>query len=120
MRAIILIFILLGSAVFSYAQKEIAVDAVESSVGDSVKICTKIYGGIFMEKSKRQPTLLNVGAPYPNSALTLVIWPNVRSLFSYKPEDFYKNKKVCILGKVELFQNKPQIVIYSPKQIIAD
>ena len=34
------------------------------------------------------------------------------------PEEFYKGKEVCIIGKVELYKNKPQIVVTSKNQIV--
>ena len=87
-------------------------------MGDSVTVCTKIYGGIFLDRSKDTPTLLNAGDKYPNAPLTVVIGPEVRQKFKEKPEVFYKDKEVCITGKISLYKDKPQIVLYSEKQIV--
>ena len=104
----------------SVAQTEIKLDDIGKHVGDSVKVCGKIFGGIFLDRSKDTPTFLNVGGLYPNNPLTIVIWADLRKQFEQKPEEFYKDKNVCIFGKITLFRDKPQIVLYSKNQLIPD
>jgi len=82
-----------------------------------VKICSKIYGGKYLEQTKGSSTFLNVGGNYPDAPLTLVIWNDVRKQFKYMPEDILKGKDVCIYGKIILYKNKPEIVISNPNQI---
>jgi micrococcal nuclease len=101
----------------AFSQTEIKLDDINKHIGDSVKICTRIYGGIFLERSKDMPTFLNAGGSYPNNPLTLVIWPDVRKTFTGKPEEFFKDKNVCLSGKVILFKEKPEIVIYNITQL---
>lgn len=96
------------------AQKEIKIEDVANHVGDSVTVCAKVYGGIYLERSSL--TLLNVGGAYPNAPLTLVI--RQREKFKEAPETFYKDKEVCITGKIVLFREKPQIELYEEKQIV--
>ena len=105
-------------SITAFCQTEVKLEEIGKHIGDSVKVCTKIYGGIFLERSKGTPTFLNAGESYPNNPLTLVIWSDVRKEFTEKPEEFFKDKMVCIFGKVELFKDKPQIVIQSKSQII--
>lgn len=103
---------------FAQAQQEIKIEDLDKHVGDSVTVCTKIYGGIFLERSKGTPTLLNAGGAYPNAPLTILIGPEARSLFKEAPEVFYKDKEVCITGKIILYKEKPEIVVYGEKQIV--
>ena len=56
-----------------HGQQEIKMNGLPKHVGDSVTVCTKIYGGIFLDRSKDTPTLLNAGDKYPNAPLTVVI-----------------------------------------------
>jgi hypothetical protein len=77
----------------------------------------KIYGGKYFETANNKPTLLYVGAHYPDAPLTLVIWTDVRSQFINAPEIFYTGKEEWITGKIELYKNKPQIVIHNANQI---
>ena len=99
------------------AQKEIKIEDAKNHVGDTVRICTKIYGGKFLENSKGTPAFLNAGGNYPNAPLTLVIWADARKEFKNKPEDYYTGKDVCVTGKIELYRDKPQIVILKEAQI---
>jgi len=102
---------------YSFSQTEIKLDDVAAHVGETVKVCGKVYGSKFLESAKNAPTFINVGAQYPNAKLTLVIWGTARTNFKNKPEDFYNNKNICITGKVELFKDKPQIVIEKEESI---
>ena len=97
------------------AQKEIKIDDAKSHVGEVVKICTKIYGGKYFEKDSL--TLLNAGAPYPQSPLTVVIRGSARDQFN-KPESYYNGAEVCLTGKIELYRDKPQIEIKLKSQVI--
>ena len=114
-----------GLAVFSLlmafiasAQQEITIGELDKHVGDSVKICTKIYGGIYLERSKGSPTLLNAGGAYPNAPLTILIWDDTRKKFKEAPETFFKDKDICVTGKVILYKEKPEIIIYDEKQLV--
>lgn len=100
----------------SYGQSIPAADAGKH-IGDSVTICGKIMGARYLESAKNQPTFLNVDGAYPNQALTIVIWEDVRKQLGFKPEEKLLNKQVCVSGKVETFKGKPQIVIHKPAQL---
>ena len=104
------------AALSSFAQTEIKIDDAKNHVGDSVKICTKIYGGKFLEKDTL--TLLNAGGYYPDAPLTIVIRAGARKEFNTNPVAYYKGLEVCITGKIELFKDKPQIVVNTKAQIV--
>ncbi len=99
-----------------YSQIVSAKEAARYS-GKTITVCDIIYDGIFMSKSGGQPTFLNVGGAYPNSLMIVVIWGQDRKGFKYKPEEFYRNKKVCITGEIKMFNGKPEIVVERPQQI---
>lgn len=77
----------------------------------------KIYGSKFLESAKGTPTFLNVGDNYPNAPLTLVIWGDIRSQFKLAPEESFKQQVVFIYGKIILYKDKPETIIYNPNQI---
>jgi hypothetical protein len=108
---------LLVSAI-AFSQQEIKIEDISKHVGDSIKVCTKIYGGIYLDRSKGTPTLLNAGSSYPTNPLTIVIWADARKDFKNKPEEFYKDKQVCITGTVTLYREKPQIVVQGENQLM--
>lgn len=70
-----------------------------------------------MENAENTPTFLDVGGKYPHEKLTLVIFGDVRKQFKNAPETFYEGRNEWIVGKIELYKNKPQIIIYSTNQI---
>jgi hypothetical protein len=116
-KAYVLFAFGLCSCMLSYAQPIIKPAEAPQHIGDSVKVCGKIYGGKYLEAAKNQPTFLNMGAIYPNQQLTIVIWGNVRKSFAYVPEKELTNKMVCVTGRIEEFNNKPQIVINNVAQL---
>jgi hypothetical protein len=86
-------------------------------VGDSVTVSGTIFSAKYFAESSTSPTLLNMGAPFPNQPLTVVIEKAQRPFFGPDPEVFYLNKEVSVSGRVVLFKNKPQIVVRSKEQI---
>ena len=117
MKKIIPFILCICLAIHAGAQQTITMDELDKHVNDSVTVCTKIFGGIFLDHSKNTPTLLNAGGAYPNNPLTVLIWADTRAQFKEAPELFYKDKDVCISGKIIIYKDKPEIVIYDPKQI---
>jgi DNA/RNA endonuclease YhcR with UshA esterase domain len=113
-----LLLICLFTSHISHAQKQISLADASKNIGDSVSVCGKVYTTRYFESSQDAPTLLNVGAAYPNQILTVVIYGEARKLFKEAPEVFFKDKNICVTGKVSLYKDKPQIIIYRPDQLI--
>ena len=113
----IIFLILCFLSLSSFAQTQIKLDDVQNHVGDSVKLMAKIYSGKYLENAENTPTLLDVGGKYPHEKLTLVIFGDVRKQFKNAPETFYEGRQEWITGKIQLFKNKPQIIINSADQI---
>lgn len=95
----------------------ISLQEVDFFVGDSVNVTGKVLTARYFADTKTQPTLLNMGAPFPDQLLTVVIENQDRKHFVENPEVFYLNKEIIVSGKIVLFKNKPQIVIRSKDQI---
>lgn len=102
---------------FACSQTTIRLDEVKNHVGDSVKVCGKVYSARFMENIKNTPAFLNIGAAFPNQLLTVVIWGDARTKFETKPEEQYAGKEICISGKIELYKEKAQMDIKELAQI---
>ncbi len=116
MKKILLISTICFVSKLSFAQAHSPEDAT-NHIGDSIKICGKIFSGRFFETSNNSPTLLNMGAAYPASPLTVMIPGTVRSRMGYAPEIELKEKNVCVSGKIILYKEKPQIIVYSASQL---
>ncbi len=100
------------------AQTEIKIEDAAKHEGDSVTICTKIFGAKYFEGSNRSPTLLNAGAKYPDAPLTIVIFGESRAAFKNKPEEYYPDKNICVSGKIVIYKGKPEIIVTEEKQMV--
>jgi DNA/RNA endonuclease YhcR with UshA esterase domain len=110
--------LLLACSLGLNAQTTIELKDIANHIGDSVKVKGKIFGVRYLESAKNTPTFINVGGAYPNQLLTVVIWGEVRNKLGYTPEDKkYSGGMTVVTGKVELYKDKPQIVINDPQQL---
>jgi len=93
--------------------KDINIDQIGENIGQTVKICTKIFG----TKELANITFLNCGAAYPNSPITAVVFKDDMSNFKNNPAQYYNGKKVCITGKIEVYKGKAEIILKNESQI---
>ncbi len=96
----------------SYCQTEISVDSVSKYIGQNVKICTKVYGLKVFESV----TLLNLGASYPKSPLTLAILKKDNVIFD-KPVEGLEGEEICVTGIIAEHKGKAEIIITKQEQI---
>jgi hypothetical protein len=109
---------LLFAASKGYSRKTISLEDVGKYIGDSVTVCGNVSGGRFLETAKITPTFINLGQAFPNNSLTIVIWSDVRKQFESAPEILFKDKEVCVTGRIELFKEKPQIVVRRNEDVV--
>lgn len=88
------------------------------AAGRSATVAIGRVDASYQPNVRGQPTFLN-DAPYPNHVFTAVIWGNNRRQFNPPPEGAWQGKALCVTGTVELFQQKPQIVVTAPSQLKA-
>lgn len=117
MNKLLFALIVFTFSITAYSQKEIKVEEVKDNVGDTIKICTKIFDTRYEENVKGSPTYLYTTSNNPNATLAFVIWGEKRKHFDYKPEKDLKEREVCVTGKIELLKDKPVIVIEKQSQI---
>jgi predicted RND superfamily exporter protein len=67
MKNTLLTVVILFVCQFAFGQKQISIDSVKSYVGQEVKVCSAFYG----MKENEKVTLLNIGAAYPESPITI-------------------------------------------------
>ncbi len=107
------IFILCGTI---SAQENLENVDLSKYVNKEVQYCDFVYGS-FVTKGEKPVILLNLGADYPDAKLVVAIYQSDWENFDYKPEEFLKEKTICIKGKLVLYKDKPQIVVKNSKQI---
>ena len=113
MKRIILITVAVLICSTAFCQSKINIESASSHYGEKVTICSKVYGTKALEKV----TFINLGAAYPNSPLTLVIFAKDRSNFKEAPDAMYNDKNICVTGVVKEYKGKPEIIVTSPDQI---
>ncbi len=115
MKHLILAIISICVWQISFSQT-VPVDSVKFYVGKTITVCSKVQS-TFVTKGEKKTTYINFGKPYPNNTFTAVIFSSDSGNFKYIPSEFLKEKNVCITGKVELYKDKPQIIVKKEEQI---
>ena len=93
----------------------------KAHVGEQATVCGLVKSARWASNSNRRPTFLNLDEPYPKQSFTVVIFEENRGKFTPAPEDQFKDKRICVSGKIEDFRGTPEIVVSAPAQItIAD
>ncbi|MDP4284917.1 MAG: hypothetical protein Q8891_10855 [Bacteroidota bacterium] len=62
-------------------------------------------------------TFINLGAAYPHSPLTIVIFAKDIPRFKGTIESLYGNKDICVSGILKEYNGKPEIIISEPEAI---
>jgi hypothetical protein len=101
----------------SYSQSIPASEAGKN-IGKKLTVCDKVYGGRYLENASGTPTVVAMGAAYPDNTFSFMILGDDRKKFSYKPEEYLVNKEVCITGEIRLYREKPQIVVTDTTQVV--
>lgn len=117
LKAIYLTLPALLLSVFVSAQNKITIEEASKHIGEVVTICDKIYEGKFVNDSKKQQTMLELGSHFPKHNLTILINFNDRKNFTEKPEVYYVDKDICLTGKVIEVKGKPNIVVSKPSDL---
>jgi hypothetical protein len=98
---------------------EIPPGEAKKHVGEKVKVCGKVVDTRFAETPAKQ-TVISMGGGSSNQSLTVIINLEDRKNFSYKPEQFLKNKTVCISGKVVENNGRTELIVYRQDDIQID
>jgi len=90
----------------------------KAHVGEQAAVCGLVKSARWASNSNRKPTFLNLDEPYPKQVFTVVIFEEDRGKFTPAPEDRFKDKRICVTGKIEEFRGTPEIVVSAPSQIV--
>lgn len=78
--------------------------------------CGTVADVHYAGNSRGQPTFIDLGHPYPNQELTIVIWGNNLARFP-TPPSAWEGQRICVTGPVSRYHGRPEIIAYSPNQI---
>ena len=113
------LFMLFGFAVtasLAFGQKKVSIDSLSGHLNEKVIVCSEVYGVKELEKM----TFINVGAAYPKSPLTIVIFAKDLPNFKTTPSALYGNKKICVTGELKDFKGKMEIIVSKPEEITVE
>jgi hypothetical protein len=99
----------------SQVKKLTAADAKDHK-GEQATVCGKVASTRYAATTRGKPTFLNLDKPYPNQVFTILIWGENREKFG-TPEEKYRDKQVCVTGKITEYRGAPEIVISDPQSI---
>jgi hypothetical protein len=91
--------------------------AASEYIGRVMEVCDYVASTDFREDIGGQPSFLNLGNPYPDQYLTVVIWGRNLGKWHESPYMIYSNRSICVTGRIEEYQGRPQIIVSSPEQI---
>jgi DNA/RNA endonuclease YhcR with UshA esterase domain len=95
---------------------KISAGEAKSHVGEKTTVCGNVVSIRYADKSKGQPTFLNLDEPYPKQIFTILIWGSDRSKFG-DPENKYRDKRVCVTGTITNYRGIPEITASDPTKI---
>lgn len=95
----------------------ISAEQAHNHVGKTAKVCGTAASARFIENIGGKPTFINLGEPHPDQVFTIVIWENDRAAWSHPPEQLYRNRDICVTGRIQLHEGVPQIIAERPDQI---
>jgi len=98
------------------SQAKVKLADLKEHIGDSVVVEGAVKAIQYSENTKQSSTFITVGNL--NNSLIVVITRTVRKKFTVKPEVAYKDKSIRVSGWLVNRNNKPQIVIKDPSQIV--
>jgi DNA/RNA endonuclease YhcR with UshA esterase domain len=113
MNKIFFTAIFVFSSLASFSQSKIPADSAYKHIGETLTICSTVYGVKAMEKV----TFINLGSAYPNAPLTLVIFTKDLGNFSDTPQKLYNNKSICVTGIIKEYKGKAEIIVSKQDQI---
>src|SRR5262245_45249622 len=85
-------------------------------LGEQATVCGKVATARYAVASRGKPTFLNLDSPYPKSIFMVVIWGSEREKFG-TPEITFRDRTICVTGRISSYRGEPQIVVTEPKQI---
>lgn len=114
-----LFLLLLAAASYeASAQTAVSTDSLAQHIGDSVSTKGAVFGVRYVANAKGGPTLINIGAAYPDQLLTVVIPQGLRNTMTTPPsEATLRGRTLLITGRLELYKGRPQVVVSQLAQL---
>jgi len=100
----------------AWPQRKLSTAGAKDHGGEQATVCGKVASTRYAVTTRGKPTFLNLDKPYPNQVFTVLIWGENREKFG-TPEEKYRDKQVCVTGKITEYRGAPEIVVSDPQSI---
>lgn len=100
-----------------FAKGQVATSQARYFIGDEATVCGRVVATRYKPNGNADPTYLNLDKPFPDVVFSVIVFGKDRINFTFKPEEYYMNKRICVKGKVGEFKGTPQIIVTGPHQI---
>ena len=109
-------FLVLALWAFPARAAELSPEEASKHVGETATVCGVVASARFLSGARAQPTLLNLGKPYPNQLFTATIFGDDRAKFG-TPEKTLLGKRICVSGAIREFRGVPEIILSDPRRL---
>jgi hypothetical protein len=99
--------------------KKLRASEAKHHIGQQATVCGRVASGRYVPTTRGNPTFLYLDKPYPNQPFTVIIWGQNRAKFK-TPETTYRDKSICVTGRIGIYRGEPEIIASEPAQISAD
>jgi DNA/RNA endonuclease YhcR with UshA esterase domain len=103
-------------AAVAFAENPISAAEAKNHAGENATVCGEVVSTHYAERSRGNPTFINLDKPYPNQVFTILIWGSDRSKFG-DAEEKYRGKQVCVTGTITMYRGSAEVVAHEPSQI---
>ena len=117
MRTIVFLAVTFLAHIAAAADQIFPLEAA-NHVEEQSTVCGVVVSAKYAISTRGSPTFLNLDKPYPNHIFTALIWGVDRPKFTFPPENLEGNC-ICVSGLINLYKDKPQIIVADPAQIVA-
>jgi DNA/RNA endonuclease YhcR with UshA esterase domain len=108
-----LVAVICAASITAQTSNYTAMEAAKH-VGETATVTGRVDS---FHQSGKGNIFLNMGGAYPNQAFTAFIPAGSASQFPNAQQ--YDGKTVAVIGKIQLYKGKPEIIVNSPSQISA-
>jgi len=115
--SVLLSISLLGAPVTIRGQnKKLTTWQAKHHIGQQATVCGRVASGRYTPRTPGSPTFLDLDGAYPNQSFTVIIWGNNRPKFK-TPETTYREKSICVSGRIGTYRGEPEIIASDPGQL---
>jgi hypothetical protein len=111
-----LLFAPFGINAQSLPLKTLTAAEAKDHIGEQNTVCGKVASTRYAATTRGKPTFLNLDKPYPSQVFTILIWGENREKVG-TPEEKYRDKQICVTGKITEYRGAPEIVVSDPQSI---